>query len=332
MAAKTLAYSNRGGFWKTRYSFMASCYAFIDRCLVSSPLRFASNAIWKHDENDNRCTFYDATYTSGLSVTFNENPSVNKVYKAFSLESTNNVAGSNSFLVNNSSSASQLKTGTAGPLQEKGGIMYGHIGQSQTANGTSINLVGQLTRVDNDESAGIEVNSAVNDAVYRLIFAEGGKSNLNNNGVGTTTKFFIYNNDPTSDVPYFTINSTSPVDISLGYDALPSDLTLAFPSIVTSNTEPGIIHLRVDFTSAADNSEGLTAADMYTTWVNETASNGGDIYSSGQYLLFSVTPENINGDDLKGQTADATVLLGNQPYELYALNLEYSPTDLDHSK
>jgi hypothetical protein len=332
MAAKTLAYSNRGGFWKTRYSFMASCYGFIDRCLVSSPLSFLSDAIWKHDDNDDRCTFYDNTYTSGLSVTFNENPSVNKVYKAFSLESTNNVAGTNSFLVNNSSSVSQIKTGTAGPLQEKGGIMYGHIGQSQTPNGTSINLVGQLTRVDNDESASLVLNQSVNDAVYRLVFAEGGKSNLSNNGIGSTTKFFIYNNDPLSDVPYFTVNSTSPVDISLGYGALPSDLTLAFPSIATSNTEPGIIHLRVDFTSAAENSEGLTAEDMFTTWVGETATNGEDIYSSGQYLLFSVTPENVNGDDLKGQTADATVLLGNQPYELYALNLEYSPTDLDHSK
>ena len=161
MAGKTLAYSNRGGFWKTRYSFMASCYAFIDRCLVSSPLSFVSGAIWKHDQNEERCTFYDATYTSGLSVTFNENPSVNKVYKAFSLESTNNVVGSNSFLVNNSSSPSQLKTGTAGPLQEKGGIMYGHIGQSETPNGTSINLVGRITRVDNDEAAGVSIQSSI---------------------------------------------------------------------------------------------------------------------------------------------------------------------------
>ena len=331
MAGKTLAYSNRGGFWKTRYSFMASCYAFIDRCLVSSPLSFVSRAIWKHDQNEERCTFYNATYTSGLSVTFNENPSVNKVYKAFSLESTNNVVGSNSFLVNNSSSPSQLKTGTAGPLQEKGGIMYGHVGQSQTPNGTTINLVGRITRVDNDEAAGIAIQSAIASQPYRIVFSEGGKSNLSNDGI-SNTKFFIYNNDPLADIQYFTVNSSSPVDISLGYGGLPSDLTLSSDSNLFSNTEPGIIRLRVDFESAATDSEGLSPADMYTTWFNETETAGGDIYSAGEYLLFSVTPASINGDDLKGQTADATVLLGNQPYELYALNLEYSPTDLDHSK
>lgn len=331
MAGKTLAYSNRAGFWKTRYSFMASCYAFIDRCLVSSPLSFVSSAIWKHDENENRCTFYDATYTSGLSVTFNENPSVNKVYKAFSLESTNNVNGTNTFLVNNSSSPSQVKTGTAGPLQEKGGIMYGHIGQSQVPNGTTINLVGRITRVDNDEAAGIAIQSAIASQPYRIVFSEGGKSNLSNDGI-SNTKFFIYNNDPLADIQYFTVNSSSPVDISLGYGGLPSDLTLSSASNLSSNTGPGIIRLRVDLESAADNSEGLTAEDMYTTWFNETETAGGDIYSAGEYLLFSVTPASINGDDLKGQTADATVLLGNEPYELYALNLEYSPTDLDHSK
>jgi len=331
MAGKTLAYSNRGGFWKTRYSFVSSCYGFIDRCLISFASNFTSDAVWKHDENENRCTFYDATYTSGLSVTFNENPSVNKVYKAFSLESTNNVNGTNTFLVNNSSSPSQVKTGTAGPLQEKGGIMYGHIGQSQVPNGTTINLVGRITRVDNDEAAGIAIQSAIASQPYRIVFSEGGKSNLSNDGI-SNTKFFIYNNDPLADIQYFTVNSSSPVDISLGYGGLPSDLTLSSASNLFSNTEPGIIRLRVDFESAATDSEGLSPADMYTTWFNETETAGGDIYSAGEYLLFSVTPASINGDDLKGQTADATVLLGNQPYELYALNLEYSPTDLDHSK
>lgn len=310
---------------------MASCYGFIDRCLISFPRLFASDAVYKHDVNLQRCNFYGVQYGSSLSVTFNENPSVNKVYKSISLESTNNVVGQNYFLVNNSSSASQIKAGTAGPLQEKGGIMYGHIGQSQTPNGTSINLVGQIIRVDNDEAQGIVFGQSVLDAVYRVVFAEGGKSNLSN-VVSSNTKFFIYNNDPDSEVPYFTVNSDLPVDISLGYEGIPSDLTLSFPSIAQSNTEPGIIHLRVDATSAADNSEGLLAADIYNNWINETQSNGADIYSAGQYLLFSVTPENVNGDDLKGQTADATVLLGNQPYELYALNVEYSPTDLDHSK
>ena len=46
--------------------------------------------------------------------------------------------------------------------------------------------------------------------------------------------------------------------------------------------------------------------------------------------LYSVSPESVNGEDPKGQTADAVVTLGSAPYELYALNLDYVPTNLDH--
>jgi len=185
--------------------------------------------------------------------------------------------------------------------------------------------------VDNDDAAGIILGESISIMPYQLVFSEGGKSNLNKSFF-ESTKFFVYNNDPTADVQYFTVNSNSPVDISDGYAGIPSDLTLSSQSFIGSNTAPGVITLEIDFESAATYSEGLTAMEMYETWFNETITNGGDIYSNGEFLLFSVTPNNINGDDMKGQTADATVLLGNQPYELYALNVEYSPTDLDHSK
>ena len=85
MPDKTIAYSNRGGFWKTRYTFFSSCYAFVDRCLISFAKSFVSDAVWKHDENETRTSFYGGGAAgSGVSVTFNENPSQNKVYKAFS--------------------------------------------------------------------------------------------------------------------------------------------------------------------------------------------------------------------------------------------------------
>ena len=31
----TVAYSNGGGFWKTRYSFLPSCYGWVDRIMIT---------------------------------------------------------------------------------------------------------------------------------------------------------------------------------------------------------------------------------------------------------------------------------------------------------
>jgi len=62
MPSKTIAYSNKGGFWKTRYTFFSSCYAFVDRCLISFNQKFDTTEgvkpVWKHDENDTRTSFY----------------------------------------------------------------------------------------------------------------------------------------------------------------------------------------------------------------------------------------------------------------------------------
>ena len=40
----------------------------------------------------------------------------------------------------------------------------------------------------------------------------------------------------------------------------------------------------------------------------------------------------INGEAPKGQIADCFVTLGSNDFEVFALNVEYSPTELDHSK
>ena len=119
---------------------------------------------------------------------------------------------------------------------------------------------------------------------------------------------------------YFTINSATAIDPSLDYDQFPSDLILA--SNAETNTTEDSIFLTPTFTGEQD----------FATYLAEIGPVGQDIYSSGEFLLFSITPESINGESPKGQTADAVITLGSAPYELYALNVEYSPTALDHSK
>jgi len=48
--------------------------------------------------------------------------------------------------------------------------------------------------------------------------------------------------------------------------------------------------------------------------------------------LLEVTPQNINGAPPRGQYAQADIALGSDPYELYSINVNYEPTNLDHSK
>ena len=73
---------------------------------------------------------------------------------------------------------------------------------------------------------------------------------------------------------------------------------------------------------------------------------GGDdfvgIFNGGVIIPFSTQPNegtplfigyvDINGEAPKGQIADCFVTLGSNDFEVFALNVEYSPTELDHSK
>ena len=99
---ETIAFKNNGGFWESRYSFASSCIAWVKDILLTSPV--ASPAAteeqgsnpssgvaisWRHDESadTNNSFFGSCAVPSGVQVAFNDNPSANKMYKAFSLES-----------------------------------------------------------------------------------------------------------------------------------------------------------------------------------------------------------------------------------------------------
>ena len=66
------------------------------------------------------------------------------------------------------------------------------------------------------------------------------------------------------------------------------------------------------------------------------------IFNGGVIIPFPTQPNegtplfigyvDINGEAPKGQIADCFVTLGSNDFEVYALNVEYSPTELDHSK
>ena len=348
---KTIAYSHRGGYWKTRYTFLSSCYAFINRTFLSfgmstylnppddEPSQY-SGLCHRHDDDETpRTSFYGFPPDgSGIAVTFNNTPSQNKVYKAFSLESTNNVNGLTAFTVNNSTVAGQIKNVEAGPLREAGGIMYGHIGQEVRALGANINYHGRVQDIEDeyqlvDPDPGFDGNAILatfvmrwDDAGYNnLVFEEGVNSKLFLNifkGQNALYHFIegdFSNPDQGIEVQVDTLDKVLNNELQT-YQAFPG---YARPISVNGDR----FTVKINFRQP----NVFTGMEAYEPYVIVKADSYGDIQSISDMTIYSITPESLNGDDPKGQTADAVVTLGSAPYELYALNVEYSPTNLDHS-
>ena len=253
-------------------------------------------------------------------MTFNTAPSQNKLYKAFSLESTNNISGVNTFIVNNSSVASQTKNIQAGLLQERGGIMYGHIGRETIALGANTNIVGQITAANITDFAAVPSAGFLQALTveYTMDFIDGSQNNLIYSNDFPSKLFMYWPEAQDSGVltdNFFAGWTDTPIDGNglSSYENMPSGM-------VVESLTGNVLTLTLSFSTA----EG------YNQYIGDPGFV--DVVGENNFILYSMSAESVNGEDPKGQTADAVITLGSDPYELYALNVEYSPTDLDHSK
>tara|TARA_R100000654_G_scaffold55425_5_gene81750 strand:+ start:592 stop:1551 length:960 start_codon:yes stop_codon:yes gene_type:complete len=288
---KTVAWSHKGGYWKTRYSFASYCYAFIDRIFLSFNTFFTNAPVWRHDDDTvTRTSFYGNVGGSAISVTFNENVSSNKIYKALSLESTNNVNGITALTINNSTVADQTKNITATVLEEKGGIMYGGVGFDNRLTGANVKAVGSVSNM---------IGAAGITTVF-IDFIDGGNSyNLT---VDSSTRYFFMNVGEDGVSTFFATDLATPI-------AVPDEFNTTFTPF-TLVTEGEAEAIGVNYMNLAGG-----VAVMPTT---------------GNTYLYSATPGETNGEGARGQTADAVITLGSNEYELFAVNLEYEETDYDH--
>ena len=129
---KTIAFNNSGSVWVSRYSYTSSCFGWVKDQMISSPKSTtSSNVLWLHDKNSaSNNSFYGGDrVSSGISFAFNNNPSANKIYKAFSIETPDILAiqGVNTFVVNNGTGNSIKKNARVNELKSKGGILYGGV-------------------------------------------------------------------------------------------------------------------------------------------------------------------------------------------------------------
>jgi len=300
MEATTVAFNTKTGDWSTRYSFLSNCYGFLNKLFFSNYETDSALVTWLHNSDKaSRTQYYSRTYGSGISVTFNDNVSTNKIYKSFSLEGTNNITGENYFVVNTDNSPD--KRYSLGRLKDKGGIMYGHIGQAQNMMaGGNLELVGVID--------------------VALVGASDGLIGLT---ITTTENDLL----PSSADSLYILGE--PQD----------DGSIIFTSLfgpLESTINSGFIEFTpIDLASVGSNPDNLEfAVSTFNGQVFKTIAfntdQGVPENPSGK-LLFEVNPSNVFGDEPRGQYAEAIISLGSLPYELYSLNVDYEPTNLDHS-
>jgi hypothetical protein len=295
----TIAYSNKGGYWKTKYTWFASFMEKVGRKFFTSSIDGASTSsgypsslVWRHnsDDDERRTNYYNQVGGSGVSVSFNDRVSSNKIYKSISLEGTSNIQDEsfNTFVVN--ADNNPAKQFSMGRIKDKGGILYGHIGLSNTLlDGSNVKVIG---------SADV---SSLEEGLLDAIVFESGDYNFRQKteSVTNNSKFLFFSNNSFYNLDF--------QDVSLSEGSSFAEVSADVASL----------------SSSADGSVSFEKVGGFNMLSNPGLQT---------VNVMEITPQEINGAPPRGQYAQADIVLGSQPYELYAINVNYEPTDLDHSK
>lgn len=145
----TVAFDNKDRFWKTRYSFVSSCYGWLNNLLTS--FKRASSVDDDIVHAHNATTSYNAFHggqpdSSGIQVSFNDAVSSNKIYKSLSVEGTQNIENSVTLFSVNSDNTPN-KSFSVGLVKDKGGILYADIGQMSNMSSANVKCIGIITDV-----------------------------------------------------------------------------------------------------------------------------------------------------------------------------------------
>jgi hypothetical protein len=156
---ETIAFNNASNEWVSRYSYTSSCFGWIKDHMVSAPVFTSTQEVlWKHDQNSTtNNSFYgcDPVF-SGVSFSFNANPSANKIYKSFSIESpdllswpaNNGQSVYNTFIVNNGVGNAIKKNVVLNRVNSYGGILYGGVkGIEEPRSNSRVQPVGVIERI-----------------------------------------------------------------------------------------------------------------------------------------------------------------------------------------
>lgn len=310
----TFSFSHTGNYWKTRYSFEPNHYTQIDNALLSytentvvddmtPDVAVMQETVWKHNSSAVPLNnFYGDQYGSYILLSSNQDPSAEKVFNALSLESNQNVFTS-AVLTN-----VDLQGFSETPAQQSSVI--------ERFTPKEENLYADITPSIFNSTANLRpiglVKSRTSDSV---------------------TVYGMIDNIPTGAIPVF-VNTfdestilRAAVETSGGSTAsISSDLQPFDGSI--PNFLNNVLQNSVSF---------MQSANIYQ---NETVINigGGGVLSGsyvvpGQTRLMALLDPAVHGDAMRGKYLLVSLStkpgMGDRPFELYAVNVEYSHSNLD---
>lgn len=354
----TVAFKTSANAWTSRYSFDSSCFAQVDNTMVSFDTEVVGGdeVVYTHDVDANKNSFYGEVTDSQFTVSFNDNPSKNKVYKAVSLEGANLSEASSRFVANLSPDFNQAREGQVfESFVEKGGVFYGGLTKSNLTDPTNnlkavagVKKVKSLTLEPGPTSAndgklsfqGYTIQNNGFDTVflevtpyphYKQLGSASGDQVVSKYVLGFLTEEGVDLRTPKVDIApdaTFTLDTNSePINGRQETFANQPDGLVNATGI--SKYKDHIV-IRLNDSVIGDAPVGISPnlfkVAAFVNAVNDYISAGNEV------MLFMITDDRINGADPRGQYGDLTVSVPAEDFEIFAVNMEYSPTELDHSK
>ena len=349
----TISFSNSGGYWQTRYSFVPRCYFHVDNDVYSMPVLNVPNAndspsadaeyqglepfIWRHNVIDQqRNLFYNVQYPSSLTIVANYNPSMIKSFNAISIESNYNQW------------SGTLETNVSGPIKRldrdyqkttieavnwdrREAVSYASMPRSSKNSYTNIMLVGTLRNTTISEDSVLQITPS-SEAIWipnpaesaMIVFAD-----------DSGNMFAYWRGDglmhPWS--PNLTISgqlSNGTVDPDEDVDSF---WPFHSPGVYMSSYEAsgGVYSITLD----TDELTSLSSVDMSATphvYIVYDPRIVGDLMR-GNYLKMTLKTNGFPSYSYGvGVARDVeAVTVPNDSLELYAINLDFDESQLNHS-
>lgn len=322
MASKTIAFDNKNRFWKSEYTYSTTCFGNINKKFISfsQTTGTGNNQCWKHEDNSPLNTFYGGNQeTSSIGVSFNDNVSTNKIYKSLSIEGSRTAIPSSDLNIFRANSDNERdKISTLGAVTEKGGILYGHVGNIGRNTSSNISVVGKIEEV-------LEADSSYTDTSGGTLISENWAKfiikNGNFNNVSRNSRFFILKANGESG--YLAVGQ-----------ALPGiwGFSTASPISLDGDLADSVNNA---YTPQGDDEDYLIKNGIIIRGKYNSNALQNLIEPQEGLILCAASPSNINGEQPKGQYAESFFIMNpgsGKGFEINAFNLNYEVTDLDHSK
>ena len=144
---KTIAFSHKGGFWKTRYSYAPTCYGAVDNVMISTN----KSLLWEHGINASHNNFYGDQFKSSVGVVSNEDPSAVKLFKALSIKSNSNdwVGWARTNIKGNNLANKEYQLGRIDGFVTKEGNQYSELPRDLVNSNSHLDYVCQLDSLIN---------------------------------------------------------------------------------------------------------------------------------------------------------------------------------------